>query len=119
MTRMPILLIAFVLVGATALSHALPSPGQDCAAVNALTPAERAAGWQVLFDGKGITGWHGYNKQATVAWTVEDCALKTTGTEGNYGSDKRADLVTDREFTNFELTLDWSYTVYQRDACDQ
>jgi hypothetical protein len=110
MTRMPMLLIACVLVGATARSHALPSPGQDCAAVNVLTPAERAAGWQVLFDGKGLTGWHGYNKQATAAWTVEDCALKTTGTEGNYGSDKRADLVTDGEFTNFELTLDWKAT---------
>ncbi len=28
------------------------------------------------------------------------------GTEGNYGSDNRPDLVTDREFTNFEISLE-------------
>ena len=67
----------------------------------------RSAGWQLLFDGTSTAGWHGYNKQDTKAWTIEDCSLKTTGTQGNYGSDKRADLVTDTEFTNFELTLDW------------
>ena len=69
--------------------------------------SERSAGWQLLFDGTSTAGWHGYNKQDTKAWTIEDCSLKTTGTQGNYGSDKRADLVTDTEFTNFELTLDW------------
>ena len=36
--------------------------------------------------------------------------LKSVGTEGNYGSDKRADLVTDREFTDFELSVDWKAT---------
>ena len=48
-----------------------------------------------------------YNKQDTKAWVIEDCSLKTAGTEGNYGSDKSADLVTDLEFTSFELSLDW------------
>src|ERR671910_788590 len=56
MTRMRILFIACVLGGATAFLHALPSPGQDCAAVNVLTPAEEAAGWQVLFDWKATKG---------------------------------------------------------------
>ena len=38
---------------------------------------------------------------------IEDCALNSVGTEGNYGSDLRADLVTDSEFTNFEISLEW------------
>jgi hypothetical protein len=86
---------------------AIQQPEARCADVNVLTPAERSAGWQLLVNGTDTVGWHGYNKQDTKAWIIEDCSLKTSGTEGNYGSDKRADLVTDREFTNFELSLDW------------
>jgi hypothetical protein len=81
-----------------------------CDGVNALTAAEKAAGWQLLFDGKSTSGWHGYNGQAIGAWTIDDCALKTVGTQSNYGSDTRADLVTDQQFTSFELTLDWKAT---------
>ena len=114
MTRASILLVTCVLLPATAgaqeAGSAPSAQASPCAAVNVLTPSEKAAGWQLLFDGTSTTGWHGYNKQATESWTIEDCSLKTLGTAGNYGSDKRADLVTDREFTNFELTLDWKAT---------
>lgn len=79
----------------------------SCDGTNVLSPAEKAAGWTLLFDGKTLAGWHGYNGQGLQAWAIEDCALKSVGTEGNYGSDKRADLVTDREFTDFEISVDW------------
>jgi 3-keto-disaccharide hydrolase len=91
----------------TAAPPESPQADKGCSGVNVLTPSDRSAGWELLFDGTSTAGWHGYNKQDTKAWTIEDCSLKTTGTQGNYGSDKRADLVTDTEFTNFELTLDW------------
>ena len=81
-----------------------------CDGVNVLTPAEKAAGWQLLFDGSTLKGWHGYNGKATPAWSIDDCALKTAGTEGNYGSDMRADLVTDAQFTGFEISIDWKAT---------
>jgi hypothetical protein len=84
--------------------------GDDCKGANVLTPAEKASGWQLLFDGKTTAGWHGYNKQPTKAWVVDGCLLKSAGTEGNYGSDLRADLVTDEEYTDFELSLDWKAT---------
>jgi Domain of Unknown Function (DUF1080) len=87
-------------------SSAVPSDG-GCARVIALTPEERATGWQLLFDGKSKNGWHGYNGRDVAAWTIEECALKTTGTQTNYGSDLRPDLVTDAQYTNFELSLDW------------
>ena len=99
--------VAILVAGGAATSPALASP---CEGVNSLTPAEKAAGWELLFDGTSTKGWHGYNGQSTKSWTIEDCALKTLGTEGNYGSDKRADLVTDREFTNFEVSIDWKTT---------
>jgi hypothetical protein len=99
-----------VLAASTAAARAQTAGAGGCAGANTLTPAEQSAGWQLLFDGKSLAGWHGYNKQSIAAWKIEDCALKTTGTEGNYGSDKRADLVTDAEYTNFELAIDWKAT---------
>ena len=72
--------------------------------------AEQAEGWRELFDGESLSGWHGYNGASLASWMIEDGAIKSVGTEGNYGSDMRADLVTDDEFTNFELSIDWKAT---------
>lgn len=111
-----------LLAGAFALSLACtpaeaPPPQEEqqavvdpCKGLNTLTEAEKSDGWELLFDGKTTNGWHGYNGQSTEAWRIEDCALESVGTEGNYGSDKRADLTTDGEYTNFELTIDWKAT---------
>src|SRR5574340_1629163 len=88
-----------------AVAAAAPPASASCGGGNALTPAEKAAGWELLFDGRTTSGWHGYNGQALKAWTIEDCALKTVGTEGNYGSDRQADLATDLEFTSFEVSV--------------
>ena len=78
-----------------------------CEGMNVLTDAEKAAGWELLFDGRSLQGWHGYNGQGTKFWKVEGCALESVGTEGNYGSDLRADLVTDRKYESFEISIDW------------
>jgi Domain of Unknown Function (DUF1080) len=58
--------------------------------------------WKNLFDGKSFAGWHNFNKTGPVSdkWVVEDGAMKLTGKGGG-------DLVTDQEFENFELELDW------------
>lgn len=78
-------------------------------AVNALTDAEKAEGWALLFDGAGKNGWHVYNKKSDgAAWKVEGDALWL---DSNYKVDgKRAgggDLLTDEEYENFELSLEW------------
>lgn len=106
----------FLLTGAlaacsgSAVQAAQQHSGSSCEGVNTLTAAEKPAGWQLLFDGKSFKGWHGYNGQSTASWKIENCALKTVGTEGNYGSDLRADLVTDRQFEDFEISIDWKTT---------
>ena len=48
------------------------------AGCNELTAAEKEAGWRLLFDGKGTTGWRGFQKEAfpTHGWVVEDGCLK-------------------------------------------
>ncbi len=102
-SRFAILCLAACAAAAPRLAAAQPA----CQGHNTLTAAEKAAGWVLLFDGTSTKGWHGYNGQKTPSWSIEDCALHTAGTEGNYGSDLRADLATDAQYTNFELRIDW------------
>lgn len=67
--------------------------------INSLSEAEKADGWQLLFDGESTNGWHNYLKNTLEGWQVEDGILFTPGKQG--------DIVTDREYENFEITLDW------------
>ena len=98
---------ASLCLAATALAVPSRSAQPLCPGQNTLTPAEKAAGYVLLFDGASAKGWHGYNGAKTPAWSIADCALHTAGTEGNYGSDLRADLATDEAYTNFDLSIDW------------
>lgn len=63
-------------------------------------------GFKPLFDGKTKTGWHSYGKSyAGAAWEVQDGTLHFNPK----GKDKkeRGDLVTNKEYSNFHLKLDW------------
>lgn len=84
-------LIAVALGCATA--QAQPGP-------NALTEEERSAGWSLLFDGRSLAGWRGYNRpDAGSGWAVDDGALARVGPGG--------DLITVEQYADFELVLDW------------
>ena len=85
------------------------SPGaQSPDAVNTLTPAEKSAGWILLFDGKTIDQWRGYKKpdMAGLRWKVEDGCLALPAGEGADTRGQR-DIITTQEFDSFELTWDW------------
>jgi len=61
-------------------------------------------GWQAIFDGTSTAGWHTYGTSAAgAAWEAKDGALylNTATKEG------RGDLVTDKEYENFDLKLEW------------
>ena len=71
---------------------------------NVLTDAEKAAGWELLFDGETLNGWRDYNGTGLEGpWVVEDGTLAALG----LGADEHGYIVTDREFENFELVFDW------------
>jgi len=74
---------------------------------NALTPQEKQDGWQLLFNGKDLKGWHSYlEKQPGSDWSVVDGSIQLKKTN----QDPRtyfADIVTDAEYTNFDLKLEW------------
>ncbi|HVS98264.1 MAG TPA: DUF1080 domain-containing protein [Puia sp.] len=71
---------------------------------NQLTDEEKKEGWVLLFDGHSMTGWHLYhNDRRTPTWSVQNGELVC-------GPDRRLDhmdLVTDREYANFDLRFDW------------
>lgn len=76
---------------------------------NSLTQQEKNNGWQLLFDGQSTNGWHTYGKQSVgKAWSVNDGALYLDA-EGkkNLASSESGDLVTNEEYDNFDLKLDW------------
>lgn len=71
--------------------------------INVLTEQEIAEGWQLLWDGKTFNGWHTFNKDSVIGWEIKDGHLISLGQGGDYAND----IVTDKEYTNFELSVDW------------
>ena len=70
---------------------------------NTLTAAEKAAGWKLLFDGQGLSGWHNFKKDGVrPGWQVKDGALVCADPH-NAG-----DIVTPDKFDWFELLLDYN-----------
>lgn len=74
---------------------------------NQLLAIEKEQGWELLFDGKTLNGWHLYNNaDATkdAAWQVKDGMLYCDAKNEDKVS---GDLVTDRAYENYELTFEW------------
>jgi hypothetical protein len=64
-------------------------------------------GWTSLFDGAKIEGWHSYGKPNTVSsWKVADGVLYLDTTRTG-GKREEGDLLTDKEYENFHLSLEW------------
>ena len=61
--------------------------------------------WIELFNGRTLQGWHNYNETTPVTnWAVEDGILVCKGATADAAG---GDLVTDKEFENFELSWEW------------
>jgi len=76
---------------------------------NTLTEKEKAEGWELLFDGKTSTGWRGFNqKEFPKNWQIVDGTLfcKESG-RGEAGAEDGGDIVYDKPFENFKLSLEW------------
>jgi len=93
--------VIHLLCGLAALPIALTL--HAVAADNELTPAETAAGWRLLFDGKTTAGWRNFKKPTFPAkgWVVEDGWLKHVARAGG------GDIITIDQFSEFELTWEW------------
>ncbi len=75
---------------------------------NRLTEQEVEEGWKLLFDGRSTKGWHLYNEPGTPSsWVVIDGELYCDPYNFEV---KKGDLVTDREYEDFELQFEWKIT---------
>lgn len=67
--------------------------------------------WIDLFDGSTTDGWHGYGKDGIgSSWVVEDGMLMLNVVEGDEGrtrAEDGGDIVTDNEYENYHLSLEW------------
>src|SRR5215207_1866655 len=113
----PRVLIALVL----SLAACRPAPVEEsaplaatAAAPNQLSPAERSAGWRLLFDGRSLAGWRGmgYPGIPEGHWTVEDGAIKKIATtkvapRADGRRPAGGDLITRATFGDFELAWEW------------
>src|SRR2546426_2235870 len=77
------------------------APALSAQSPNARPPAERAAGWRLLFDGKTTAGWRGFKMDSMASgWQVVNGALTRVAAAG--------DIVTREQFRDFELSLEWN-----------
>lgn len=90
----------FALILVLGLAQVSPA---EVVAPNTLTDAEKAAGWQLLFDGQTLGGWHNFKKDGVrPGWQVQDGALVCADPH-NAG-----DIVTTNKYGAFELQLDYN-----------
>jgi hypothetical protein len=77
----------------------------DAAEINQLSEAEKAEGWRLLFDGESTSGWKGYKRDdAPGTWEVVDGFLFMNSADGDRD---RGDLLSDQQFGDFHLKLEW------------
>ncbi len=78
---------------------------------NALTDEEKAAGWELLFDGATLDGWKRYNHDTIgPLWTVKEGMIVCDGTALGEGSKDPGSLTTIKTFGNFDLSVEWKIT---------
>lgn len=74
---------------------------------NTLTEQEKKDGWQLLFNGKDLKGWHSFQRNtAGKCWTVQNGNIALIKTPKSKPEDYR-DLVTNEEYDNFHFKAEW------------
>ena len=72
--------------------------------------SKQDTGWNSLFDGKTLKGWHTYGDTvAASAWQVDSGAIHLDASKKDEASEtiNGGDLLTDKEYSNFDLKLQW------------
>lgn len=72
--------------------------------LNTLSELEIQEGWELLFDGETLNGWRNFqSEELPKGWKVENGNLIALGLGGDIGGD----IVSEKEFENFHLKLEW------------
>jgi len=68
-----------------------------------LTKREIKQGWEMLFDGKSMDKWKTFNGGEVTGWKIVGNEMHNSGV----GSDHGGDIITKKQYENFELYLEW------------
>src|SRR5690606_16321132 len=60
--------------------------------------------WVSLFDGETMSGWRTYQNKENDSWEVVDGTLHCKSFDD---AKLRADLISEKQYENFELVLEW------------
>ncbi len=74
--------------------------------LNTLSKKEIKEGWELLFDGQSMDKWKMFNGGEVTGWKIVDGEMQNSGV----GSDHGGDIVTKKQYENFELYLEWKVT---------
>ena len=75
--------------------------------LNTLTEKEKKDGWQLLFNGKDLKGWHSFQAASPgKCWQVQNGTIALVKNSKSKYEDYK-DLVSDEEFDNFDLKVEW------------
>jgi hypothetical protein len=90
---------------AVSMLSASPAAAQTA---NQLTPAEKKAGWILLFDGKTLDGWRSYKGTDAngTRWVVKDGLLGLPAGD-SHDTKGRRDIITTGTWEQFEIAWQW------------
>jgi len=90
---------------------ALDKATNDLTPPNTLTDAEKAEGWELLWDGKTTDWWRSARSEdfPKVGWSIQDGIL-SVHENGGEESFKGGDIITRKRYSDFELTADFRIT---------
>ena len=64
--------------------------------------------WEMLFDGNSFNGWHRFNHDKVGnVWIIKDGTMEMDPTKRERRDRKSHDIITDKQYTNFVLSLEW------------
>jgi hypothetical protein len=96
------LVLAFPAIADGAAAAADPAPNQ-------LSAREKKEGWELLFDGKNLDAWRGYQKPDLegLRWTADkEGCLAVPPTDGKDTRGAR-DLISKKTYESFDLSWEW------------
>ncbi|MFZ1749652.1 MAG: family 16 glycoside hydrolase, partial [Saprospiraceae bacterium] len=78
---------------------------------NTLSPSEQKAGWQLLFDGKSLSGWRNFKKKSIgKSWVINDKAIHLDAKpnkSGHWQAADGGDIITDKPYEDYEFHYEW------------
>ncbi len=102
---MKVIRIIFVLV----LAASFASCGSGKKGKSTAEKSNEVEVWTSLFNGTSTQGWRGYNKTAfpEKGWDIVDGTLHCIGSGAGEAGGSGGDIIYDKKFGNFELSLEW------------